>query len=280
MLPGLLMDCRIMKYSQAMGPFQEPLNRVLGKAILSRVTINVARGQQTRTHLHELGLRNVHVCADAAFTMHDASTSEAHQALQALDRFGGRCIIGISASAVVDTYCKKHGIDYAQAIAGFANRAIAAGYGIWLIAHAVQKSRKKSRTNDVGVCQRIHDLLQDKRYSDLVVQDHHPATLRAVIGACDFMVASRFHAMVSSLAKGVPTLVTSWSHKYTEVLKMFDLQEWAIGHERLSAQEIWDIFQKATAQEALIRAKIARHLPTVVASSHQNAVLAASLLER
>ena len=269
-----------MKYSQAMGPFQRPLNHILAKAILSRVTLNVARGQRTLDHLHELGLRDVPVCADAAFAMQEAQAPRAHRALGALDRFDGRRIVGISASAVVDAYCKKHGIDYPRALAGFADRAIAAGYGAWLIAHAVQEADKKSRTNDVGICQNIYTLLQDKRYCHLVTQDHPPAVLRAIIGSCDFMIASRFHAMVSSLAKGVPTIVTSWSHKYTEVLAMFELQEWTIGHERLSTQEIWNMFQAAVARETDIRAKIARHLPTVVASSRQNAVLAASLLER
>ena len=41
-----------------------------------------------------------------------------------------------------------------------------------------------------------------------------PAELKALIGACRFIVASRFHAIVSGLSQGIPVVGTSWSHKY------------------------------------------------------------------
>ena len=41
-----------------------------------------------------------------------------------------------------------------------------------------------------------------------------PTELKAVIRGCRFIVASRFHAIVSALSQGVPAIGTSWSHKY------------------------------------------------------------------
>jgi len=61
---------------------------------------------------------------------------------------------------------------------------------------------------------------------------------------------------------------------------MFGLEEWTIGHQELSVEALWDKFQQLVEREAEVKEKIARHLPEVMESSRQNAVLTASLLRR
>ncbi len=279
-LPALLLGKKIMKYSQAMGPFETTLNRWAARTLLPRMSVNVARGQRTLAHLQALGLENVALCADAAFLIHERQAPQTGAALLALKRSDGRQIVGISASSVVHAYCERRDVDYPAILADFANRVIEEGYSVWLIAHAVRKSRQGGRTDDTHTCQAVYDALRDKQHCRLIVEDHAPETLRAIIGECDFFVASRFHAMVSSLARGVPTIVTGWSHKYVEVLEMFELEEWIIGYRELSAAILWDTFRKLVAKQDEIKAKIAHRQAEVVASSRRNASLAAELLNR
>jgi polysaccharide pyruvyl transferase WcaK-like protein len=276
-LPAILLGKPVIKVSQAMGPFHTPLNRAMAKLLLPRMALTIARGERTLAYLEELGIKKVILCADAAFSMEEEDP-EAAGVLDALDRFD-RPIVGISASSVVETYCQRHDIDYSHIMACFADRAIEAGYGVWLIAHSVRLSEKGGRTNDVDTCRAIYDRMEHQQTCETVIEDHSPATLRAIIGACDLFVASRFHAMVSALAEGVPVLVTGWSHKYAEVLEMFDLETWVLGHEQLSVAGIWDAFQRLSANEGQIREKIARHLPNVVASSRRNMEHAAQVIK-
>ncbi len=282
LLPALLMGTPVMKYSQALGPFKTFLNRRLAKALLPRLAVIAARGEITLDYLQELGLTNVVLCADAAFALDDVSDTvlpETSQIIQTLDRFEGRKLVGIAASSVVRAYCQRRGIDYCQVLADFADQLTDSGdYGIWLVAHAVRRSKKGGRTSDVDTCQTIYNLMKNKSYCQLVVEDYPPATLRTIIGTCDYFIASRFHAMVSALAKGVPTLVTAWSHKYREVLAMFDMEEWTIGHQALTTVSLLERFETLVRHENEVRARIARHLPDVMRSSRQNARLAASLL--
>ena len=42
------------------------------------------------------------------------------------------------------------------------------------------------------------------------------------------MLTSRFHAMISALALGVPPVVIGWSHKYAEVLAEFGIERFAV----------------------------------------------------
>ena len=47
-----------------------------------------------------------------------------------------------------------------------------------------------------------------------ILQESDPLRLKAWLGAAKLVVGSRFHALVGSLAQGVPTLASGWSHKY------------------------------------------------------------------
>ena len=65
--------------------------------------------------------------------------------------------------------------------------------------------------NDIQLAQALSEKLEIElpiHYRD------DPAELKAVIGRCRFIVASRFHAIVSALSQGVPAIGTTWSHKY------------------------------------------------------------------
>jgi colanic acid/amylovoran biosynthesis protein len=280
-LPALLLGKPVMKYAQAMGPFRTLLNRQVAKVLLPRLAVIAARGETTRGYLQELGLTNVVLCADAAFALDadDTVALETSQAIQAWDLFEGKKLVGIAASSVVRAYCQRRDIDYCQIVADFADQITTSGnYGVSLIAHAVRQSKKGGRTSDVDTCLTIYERMKNKQHCQLVIEDLPPSILRAIIGHCDYFIASRFHAMVSALAKGVPTLVTAWSHKYREVLAMFDMEEWTIGYQALTTASLLGRFETLVRHEDEVRTRIARHLPDVMRSSRQNARLTASLL--
>lgn len=61
-----------------------------------------------------------------------------------------------------------------------------------------------------------------------VVSGLDALTLKGVLGACRLVVSSRFHAIVSALSQGVPTIAVGWSHKYDELLADFGVSELAV----------------------------------------------------
>lgn len=46
------------------------------------------------------------------------------------------------------------------------------------------------------------------------------------IAGAAIVVAGRYHAVLAALTTGTPVLTHSWSHKYLEVLRQFDVEDW------------------------------------------------------
>jgi polysaccharide pyruvyl transferase WcaK-like protein len=156
------------------------------------------------------------------------------------------------------------GGDYVGELASFMQYLIGErGYRVALIPHSVRTGTDKTHNNDLPM---VRELAQRVGASDdLLFIDTEMSSqgLRHVIGLCDLFVASRFHAMVSSLAMAVPTLVIGWSHKYQEVLDMFGLAEWAFGKDKFSQSHLRSEFDRLAANEDDVRTKLSESLPKV-----------------
>ncbi len=58
-----------------------------------------------------------------------------------------------------------------------------------------------------------------------VIQEDDALLLKSIIGRCRVAMCSRFHALVSALCQGVPSVATGWSHKYQHLLEEYHCPE-------------------------------------------------------
>ena len=278
-LPPLLLKKKVMKYSQAMGPFNNHLNLFFAKSILPKIDLIVARGETTKKNLETLNIDNVAIAADAAFSMN--VSKEAHSVTKEYlrDDLLNQNVLGIAPSSVVGSYCKKNDRDYPKIMAEFINHIIEKkGFNVIIIPHSIRRYTRKKKNNDLVVSREIHNLVKNKSSCILISDELTAEELRVLISHCNFFIASRFHAMVSSLSMKVPTLVCGWSHKYLEVLRMFQLEDYAFDYTNLSLNTLIGKFDEMIEQEGEIRDKLENFLPEVIASSKKNAELAKNLL--
>lgn len=265
----LLLGRPVVKVAQALGPFESRLNRFFASRILPRLKAVCPRGGSTEDHLRQLGLENVHPAADLAFSMR---SSEA--AIQGAARRLGSATsdrVAVIPSAVVQEYARSRGIDLAVELTRFIDVLCGErGSEVILIPHAIRPEAKASRMNDLPLCRSIHSGLASPTRC-LLVEESLPATeLRALIGLCDVVVTSRFHAMVSALATKTPVVVVGWSHKYAEVLEPFGLEGQTTDYSNLSADELLEAFDRTLLNAGSIRSAIAAALPSVQSRSMEN----------
>ena len=286
----MLVGTPVIKYSQAMGTFHSFPNRFLAKWILPKMRLICARGKGTLENLKSIGIeKNVKLCADGAFTMaDDRRCDEMVDEVCRKDSFYAGCdsenrednrLVGLSISSVVEKKCNKMDIDYKGIMIDFIERLNQSGYKVLIIANGARIGSQKPRNNDLMICDAVYEGVKNKDMVRWYHKEMEAEEIRAYLGKCRFLVASRFHAMIGALEKKVPVLLVGWSHKYQEVLDFFQLGQYAIDFSNLTAESLEREFQKFAACEDEIRKNIEENYDSVMESSRKNIVYAGEVID-
>lgn len=278
----LLLGVPVVKYSQALGTFKNSYNRFLAKWILPKLSLICARGHVTYDNLAGIGVtENVRLCADGAFTMEDdPAWIRKIDELAASDSFFTDQVVGLSISSVVQKKCTALGIDYPDIMASFVDELNRRGYPVLLIANAARIHSEKTRNNDLMTGDDIHSRVKNPALCRWYHEEMDAEQIRALIGKCRYLVASRFHAMIGALEQKVPVLLIGWSHKYQEVLDMFGLGQYAIDFSKLTLEDLLKEFDQFTGAEQEIRSKLEANLAKVQESSYRNIRYTTEILDQ
>ncbi|OBX17630.1 hypothetical protein A9995_15395 [Erythrobacter sp. QSSC1-22B] len=72
------------------------------------------------------------------------------------------------------------------------------------------------------------DELRAEAGGQIPVLDIDASETKGVFGSCRAVIASRYHALISSLSHGTPVLGMSWSHKYERLFQEFEHSRYLI----------------------------------------------------
>ncbi len=282
-LPALNLGVPVVKCAQALGSFNNPINKWAAKTYLPKMAAIVSRGAVTQRYLEGLNLTNVVEGADYAFlldvTKDDQKAAEHKFDAAFFDKTSR--VVGVSPSVVMRKKVDAAGGSYVREIVDFIDYVTSKkGYKVALIPHSVRTGTDKTHNNDLPLCQEIYAKLSDKKKVLFIEQEMGSQELRYIIGRCDVFVASRFHAMISSLSMAVPTLVIGWSHKYKEVLDMFGLAEWAFGQDKLSREYLRTRFDELDAQAGDVKKQITKSRPDVKKKAYVQVDVIADIIEK
>lgn len=264
------------KAAQAIGPARKPTTRLAARLVLRRMRWIGARGGKTRAHLDELSLPNVDTVADLAFSLHEEDQLPHCVA----DLLPGNPFIAVMPSIVVERLVDEDPSQYLSAMATLIDElTVATGLPVVIAAHSYEQSNKRHRMNDRPTLLDLYERLNHLSNVTMIDEELTAAQLRSLISRSQFLVTSRFHAMISALATSTPVFVIGWSHKYREVLDDFGLGDLGASHNDLASPALLatDIARHIR-QSNEIRKQIREALPAVVAKSEVNFQRIASMI--
>lgn len=269
-LPGIIWRKPVFKLSQALGPFRTALNRTLAKPLLRRCAVVVARGEQSREFLADLGMREPLALPDVSFalTIPSGLLSQAKCVFREFDDSNRPWVI-VSPSQVVASLCGTRGIDFREQMSRFVEGILRVeALNVLILPHSLGTGNSKN--NDIDLCRELYRSLKGNSRVFLHIPAEDPVLLRALIGQASFFVGCRFHAVVAALITSVPSLILGWSHKYREMAEVFEADIPSFDYSSFSADALTDAFQKAWQVRDLTHAQLLANGPSVRALAINN----------
>lgn len=255
---------------QAWGPFKNPQLKPIVKELCQYSSINYARDRVSYNHLMEVINRKttkIKMAPDIALSFVGGDTQIGFSILKNIGAFEHHLpLIGISPNMRVYERTKGNGSgnEYIQLLIQIAKYCITEfNAKIILLPHEMVE-QNKNKPDDRFLCGIIETTLSNSAHCYKIEDIHCPSVTKSIIEQLDFVIGSRFHVLVFSIASHVPVLAIGWAHKYKELLEMFQLGEYIIDYENLQKVDCIGLLKKAFAQRKENKNKIQTNLPQIL----------------
>ena len=278
LMPAVAVDLPAAKLSQALGPFNKLAVRLSAKYLLPKCALLIGRGQYTSANIMGLlGEGFCHEASDVAFLLRASSDDQVAAYLKesGLPQEG---FVGVSPSAVVDRKARAKRIDYRETMVRLIDHTISyTGLPVVLIPHAWPSGGKGME--DLELSEEIQKHLSRKENAYVVRDDLDARMLKGIIAKSEIYIACRFHAMIASISTNVPTFVIGWGHKYREIMKIIDCENYVCDFSKADFKIASEYFIRLYEKREEIKKKIVSALPALKASAQENFNLIEQLLE-
>ena len=251
LFPFLIHGVPVFKMAQAMGPIRSLPNRLCARWTLPRVRFIFARGRSTARFLDETRLLDPSrwdVSPDIAFGLKcDPPAARAGD-------------LALVPSVILD---RRHA-NYRKFIVDLVSLLAKDGVVTDLVVHSWKNDTGNPFNNDLPLAMDLRESLREQGVDVRILGEGCNAReIKSQISARRICLTSRFHGMVAALDSAMPTVVLGWSHKYREVLAVFDRESWALNIRENTPTSCAGAVKDLLAREQEERSHLATRLPAV-----------------
>jgi|GEM_PF-1395678 len=117
--------------------------------------------------------------------------------------------------------------------------------------------------DDRYVCKILYEALNDRERS-FILNDYYSASeIKYCVSQVDFLISSRFHALIFGLLHSKPVMAISWSHKYKELFSLFEMEEFVLEWNAADKESALMLLQNLVSKKEEVKNKISLRLPSL-----------------
>ena len=249
----------------SLGPFEGPMVKWIVRKALSKCRLVSARESISRDMMaHELGIEPV-LSPDLAFSLRPARLDR-DQVFAAYDIPVDRKVVAIT----VRPYRFPNASDptaayesFKRGVADFADWLYSQGYIAVFVNHTLAVN---SHENDYACITEVAKMLPEEHYRVISNADYDCQDLKCLYSFCDYIVGTRFHSVIFSLASGVPGLAISYvGNKSVGIMSDIGLSDYVLHIDSVTADELEAKFVALVRNEEDAKSKLEAYMAKIPA---------------
>ncbi|SEL94839.1 Coenzyme F420-reducing hydrogenase, beta subunit [Syntrophus gentianae] len=188
---------KVILLPQALGPFSSQRIRDALKRLVDNADLIFARDPVSYAYVNDVvaAPANVKIAPDFTNLVSGAAPKNWNA--------GEHRVCIIPSHQMTDKTSKTEGTRYIPFLLQCLEQLAAKGITPFLLIHGGKKDLPAARQLQEAASRTIE-----------ILSEQDPLKIKGILGQCDLVIASRFHALVSSLSQGVLCIGAGWSHKY------------------------------------------------------------------
>ena len=244
------------------GPFETRWSRFLARRVLKRCKLVTAREPESLEAMERLLPGKAKLFPDMAFGLESADADWAKAELIRQDvPLGEKPCVGVTmrpwrfprAKDPTAMYRK-----YIQAFAALLEHLQAKGFTPILFAHVIGPH---AHEDDRIALRDVLEAAGGKAGAVLVDGDYDCRQIKAMYGLMDYMVCTRFHSAIFSIAQNVPCMTMSYQgYKATGIMNEIGLGDLVLPIDAVDAAKIIGMFDKLLAERDRAKEKMAAYM--------------------
>jgi colanic acid/amylovoran biosynthesis protein len=218
----------LVLFTQSLGPFRQPDNRVRMKRIADAALLVLLRDAKSREHLREIGVadRQLEVVADSVFALARTDWLAAPPQRDSVRPL--RVAVSVRRWTHFDGHDRDTGMQHYEAAIAGAVTALVRERGAEVVFLSTCQGVPEYLYDDSQVADRIRQGLDlDVQRAVSVDHDFHsPTALMQTLRGFDFAISTRMHMAILGLCAGLSVLPIAYEFKTHEVYKSLGQSAW------------------------------------------------------